>query len=185
MVLDQFIGNMDSSRLNWETKINKLNNIIDAWCSRDLSFKGRALVINALLTSTLWYNATSLSVPTWASSRIEQIIYRFFWSNKNLLVNRDVLALLLSKGGINIARLETKKQALRLNTLRRLLAWEHANWKYFTAFFLGVSSIRLGKLPLALNFNPQDIDHDLPPFYKELLSAWLKHKPFHSPSHIP
>ena len=183
-VLGQFIGNVDCSRLNWEAKIKKLNNIIDAWCHRDLSFKGRALVINALLTSTLWYNATSLSVPAWASTRIEQIIYRFFWSNKHPLVNRDVLALPLSKGGFNIARLETKKRALRLNTLRRLLAWEHANWKYFTAFFLGVSGIRLGKLTPALNFNPQDIDHDLPPFHKELLSAWLKHKPFHSRLHI-
>ncbi|KAK2552210.1 Transposon TX1 uncharacterized 149 kDa protein [Acropora cervicornis] len=181
-VLGQFIGNVDCSRLNWETKIN---NIIDAWCHRDLSFKGRALVINALLTSTLWYNATSLSVPAWASARTEQIIYRFFWSNKNPLVNRDVLALSLSKGGFNNARLETKKRALRLNTLRRLLAWEHANWKYFTAFFLGVSGIRLGKLTLALDFKPQNIDHDLPPFHKELLSAWLKHKPFHSRSHNP
>ena len=126
---------MDCFRLNWETKIKKLNNIIDAWCHRDLSFKGRVLVINALLTSALWYNANSLSVPTWASTRIEQIIYRFFWSNENPLVNRDVLAPPLSKGGFNIARLETKKRALRLNTLRRLLAWEQANWKYFTAFF--------------------------------------------------
>ena len=167
---------MDCFRLNWETKIKKLNNIIiDAWCHRDLSFKGRVLVINALLTSTLWYNATSLSVPTWASTRIEQIIYRFFWSNKNPLVNRDVLAPPLSKGGFNIARLETKKRALRLNTLRRPLAWEHGNWKYFNAFFLSVSGIRLGKLTLALNFNPQDFDNDLSPFHKELLSAWLKH----------
>ena len=126
-----------------------------------------------------------MSVPAWASARTEQIIYRFFWSNKNPLVNRDVLALSLSKGGFNNARLETKKRALRLNTLRRLLAWEHANWKYFTAFFRGVSGIRLGKLTLALDFNPQNIDHDLPPFHKELLSAWLKHKPFHSRSHIP
>ena len=95
------------------------------------------------------------------------------------------MALLLSQGGFNIARLETKKRALRLNTLRRLLTWEHANWKYFHAFFLGVSDIRLGKLTLALEFNPQDIEHDLPPFHKELLSAWLKHKPFHSRWHIP
>ena len=177
-VLGQFIGNVDCSRLNWETKINKLNNVIDAWCHRYFSIKGRALVINALLSSTLWYNAASLSVPARASTRIKQIIYRFFWSNKNALVNRGVLALPLSKGGFNIARLEPMTRAVRLNTLRRLLAWEHANWKCSTSFFLGVFGMRLGKLTLALNFNPQDIDHDLPPFHKELLSAWLKHRLF-------
>ena len=38
------------------------NNIIGAWCHRDLILKGRALLINSLLTSTLWYNVTSLAV---------------------------------------------------------------------------------------------------------------------------
>ena len=151
--------------MNWETKFN---NNIDAWCHRDFSFKGKVLIINALLTFTLWYDATSLFAPVWASTRIEQIIFHFFWSNKNPFVNRDVLALPLSKGGFNNVRLQTKKQALHLTILRRLFAWEHANWKYFTAFFLGVSGMRLCKLTLALNFNTQDIDHHLSPFHKEL-----------------
>lgn len=34
----------------------RFNIIIDAWCHRDLSCKGKALVINGLVTLTLWYN---------------------------------------------------------------------------------------------------------------------------------
>ena len=49
------------------------------------------------------------------------------------------------------------------------------NWKYLTGFFLGVSGIRLGKLTLALDFKPQNIDHDLPPFHKELPFLELVH----------
>ena len=33
---------------------------------RELSYKGKALVINGLLTSNLWYNVMSLLVPSWA-----------------------------------------------------------------------------------------------------------------------
>ena len=184
-ILGQFFGNVDCTQMNWNSKIQKINNIIAAWRHRELSFKGKALVINGLLTSTLWYNATSLSMPSWAVSQIEQAIYSFFWNNKHPLVNRDILALPLKEGGFNIPRLETKIQAFRLNTLKRLLSGEDAHWKYFTAYFLRVSKMRLGKLVLALDYSPQRIDRDIPTFHKELLIAWHKHKQHRTRTHIP
>ena len=77
-ILGQFIGNVDCTRRNWEAKILKINNIIAAWRHRELSYKGKAPVINGLLTSTLWYSATSLPVPPWAITQIEESIYNFF-----------------------------------------------------------------------------------------------------------
>ena len=92
-----------------------------------------------LVVKTLRFSsATSLSIPSWAVTQIEQGIYRFFWSGKKPLVNRDILVLPLKEGGFNIARLDSKIQALRLNTLRRMLTGEEAHWKHFTAFFLSV-----------------------------------------------
>ena len=116
---------------------------------------------------------------------MEQAIYSFFWNNKHPLVNRDILALPLKDGGFNIPRLETKIQAFRLNTLKRLLSGEDAHWKYFTAYFLRVSKMRLGKLVLALDYSPQRIDRDIPTFHKELLIAWHKHKQHRTRTHIP
>lgn len=52
-ILGQFIVKVDCTRRNWEAKIQKINNIIAAWRHRALSYKGKALVINGLLTSTL------------------------------------------------------------------------------------------------------------------------------------
>ena len=101
-ILGQFIGNEDCTRRNWEAKIQKINNIIAAWRHRNLSYKGKALVINGLLTSTLWHNSTSLPVPSWAIAQIEESIYNFFWSYKRHLVNKDILALPVQHGGFNI-----------------------------------------------------------------------------------
>ena len=184
-ILGQFLGNVDCSKLNWDCKVKKITNIINAWSHRDLSYKGKTLVINGLLTSTLWYCATSLSIPSWAVTQIEQGIYRFFWSGKKPLVNRDILALPLKEGGFNIARLDSKIQALRLNTLRRMLTGEEAHWKHFTAYFLRVSGMSLGKLTLALDYRPRDIDNDIPSFHKELLTAWCQHGTHHSRSNPP
>ena len=127
----------------------------------DLGYKGKTLVINGLLTSTLWYCATSLSIPSWAVTQIQQKIYRFFWSGKTPLVNRDILALPLKEGGFNIARLNSKIQELRLNTLRRMLIGKEAHWKHFIAYLLRVSGMSLGKLTLALDYKMRDIDYDI------------------------
>ena len=103
-------------------------------------------------------------------------MYTFFWGNKHPFVNRDILALSLKEGGFNIPRLETKVQAFRLNTLRRLLSGEEAHWKSFTAYFLRISNMDLGKLSLVLEYPLQRIDRNIPAFHKELLSPWAKHE---------
>ena len=48
-ILGLYFGNV----VNWDAKIQKINNIIAASRHRDLSYKGKALVVNGLLASTL------------------------------------------------------------------------------------------------------------------------------------
>jgi len=96
-----------------------------------------------------------------------------------------ILSLPLKEGGFNVARLELKIKARRLNTLRRLLTGEEAHWKHFTSHFLRISSIQLGKLTLATDFAPRDIDRDVPAFQRELLCAWINHKCYHERTDVP
>ena len=103
-ILGLFFGNVDCIKLNIERRLQSLRNTIAAWKHRDLSFKGKALVINGLLTSTLWYTATSIHLPPWAITEIEQEIYHFFGDFKKLLTTCNILALPLSEGGFNIQR---------------------------------------------------------------------------------
>ena len=184
-ILGLFFGNVDCTQLNWESKIEKINNIIAAWRHRELSYKGRALVINGLLASTLWYSATSVPVPAWAISQIEQSLYDFFWNYKRHLTTKDILALPLKEGGFNIPRLQTKIRSLRVNTLRRLLSKEKAHWKHFTAYFLRISNLRLGTMSLVLDYSLQRIDREIPSFHKELLTAWHRHKDHHVRTRAP
>ena len=95
---------------------------------------------------------------------------------------RDILALAVKEGGFNIPRLESRIQAFRLNTLKRLLSGEEAHWKTFTAYFFRVPNMKLCKLTLALEYSLQRINRDVPAFHKELLSAWFKHSPC---THVP
>lgn len=176
-ILGTFFENVDCTRLNIDRRLQSLRNTIVAWKHRDLSFKGKALVINGLLTSTLWYTVTSVNLPPWAITDLETEIYNFFWDSKKPLTTRDILALLLSEGGFNVHRIQTKMYALRLNTLRRLISPEPAHWKHFMAHFLRLTNLNLGLHTLTLDYKTQDIDRTIPPYHRELLIAWNKYSP--------
>ena len=60
-----------------------------------------------------------------------------------------------------------------------------AKWKYFTAFFLRVSNMKLGKMTLVLDYSPQRINGDIPAFHRELLMTWHRHKECHTRTQIP
>ena len=176
-ILGTFFENVDCTRLNIDRRLQSLRNTIVAWKHRDLSFKGKALVINGLLTSTLWYTVTSVNLPPWAITDIETEIYNFFWDSKKPLTTRDILALPLSEGGFNVHRIQTKMYALRLNTLRRLISPEPAHWKHFMAHFLRLTNLNLGLHTLTLDYKTQHIDPTIPPYHRELLIAWNKYSP--------
>ena len=112
----------------------------------------------------------------------------FFLESKHPLVNRETLALPLTDGGFNIPLLQTRIYSFRLNTLNRLLSGggetPNAQWKYFTAFSLGVSNMKLGKMTLVLDYSPQRTNHDIPAFHRELLMAWHRYKECHTRTQI-
>ena len=184
-MLGLYIGNDDCTNKNLEANLHKLRDITAAWKHRDLSLKGRALIINSLLTSTLWYLATNIHFPPWAIQEIEDIVCNFLWNNKKPLLNRDILALPITQGSLNIPRVADKIRALRLNTIKRLLTHEQAHWKFFTSHFLRLSHMPTGKHTLTLDYTIQHIDRHIPLFHRDLLTAWLAHSDHHTRINTP
>ena len=184
-ILGHIFGNVDCTHRNLQPCIQKVQNTVEAWRHRDLSYKGKVLVINGLLTSTLWYSATSIHMPQWAITEIEQLVYNLFWDNKQPLVTCDTLALPTAEGSHSIHHLQPKIEVLRLNTLQGLLNPEPAHWKTFTAHFLHVSNMLLGTDTLATTYSLQQINTDIPIYHQELLRTWAKHQHHRTRINLP
>ena len=73
-VLGIYVDNTDCTNKNTEHKLRKLRNIIAKWKHRDLSLKGGALVINGLLTSTLWYHVANILIPALRINTIRRLL---------------------------------------------------------------------------------------------------------------
>ena len=77
-ILGVFIGAGDLEEANWRPHIIAVENTLAAWKGRSLSYKGRALVINALALSRVWYVASLVHMPTWDLSELCKLVFNFF-----------------------------------------------------------------------------------------------------------
>ena len=71
---------------NWRPKLKKLENHLNLWKSRSLSFVGKSLIVNSLGISKLLYLATILPIPKWVVSEVNNLIWPFLWGSHIFLL---------------------------------------------------------------------------------------------------
>lgn len=111
-VLGVFIGQGDRSEENWRPRLDAVARCLNSWRSRALSFTGKALVINAMALSRIWYVASLVHMPPWVCTERNQLVYKFFLSGKRDLVSRKVMAHPEGEGGFSVVSIECKVVAL-------------------------------------------------------------------------
>ena len=105
---------------NWQSKLDKLNSILNLWKQRDLSSVGRALIVNVLGVSHLWHVAKVTPPPHWVYDKFKCILWPFIWKGKMGNVSRYRCCAPLASGSPNIVNFEVKCASLCLfNFLRR------------------------------------------------------------------
>ena len=76
-VLGVYLGNGNLNEDNWHPRIEAVERCLKSWRSRALSYSGKAIVINALALSRIWYVASLVFVPPWARTRLFRGVNRF------------------------------------------------------------------------------------------------------------
>ena len=164
-----FIGAGDLDIDNWRPRIDAVDHVLKSWRSRSLSFRGKALVINALALSRVWYVASLVHMPAWVAKELASLAFSFFWSGKRELVSRSVVIQSSLFGGFSVVSVQYKVWALLGQWVRRF-ASSSAGWSSLMSFWF-VSSF--GVLPSVVFSRPFCFDpRVLPPFYSSLLLAW-------------
>ena len=77
-VLGVFIGIGVLAEDNWRPRINAVDKVLSSWRSRSLSFRGKALVINALALSRIWYVESLVHMPPHILHEICTLVFNFF-----------------------------------------------------------------------------------------------------------
>ena len=74
-VLGVFLGPGNLEEENWRPRITAVENALNSWRQRSLSYRGKALIINALALSRVWYVASLIHVPRWVGTELNTLIF--------------------------------------------------------------------------------------------------------------
>ena len=154
---------------NWKSKLDKLKSVLNLWSCRELSFVGRALILNVLGASRFWHVAKILSPPSWVIDSYNSITWPFIWKGKMECISRDRCCSPVSNGGLNIVHFSTKCVSLRLSCFASLRDdFGSEKWHFLARYFLGN---RLVKFDKRFSFMSNNIPSSSLPsrFYKKCL----------------
>lgn len=85
-----------------------------------MSFRGRILIINNLVASSLWQKLTCVDPPIYLLTKIQSVLVNFFW-DKLHWIPQSVLFLPKEEGGQGLIHLQSRLTTFRLQHIQRLL----------------------------------------------------------------
>ncbi len=164
----------DYSASTWEPPVAKLEQRLSSWKGRQLTYQGKATVINTLALSQIWHLCHVFVIPEWAIKRIKKAIWGFFWSGRKELVARPTVCLPKAQGGFCVVDFELKAKAFCLQWVKRYFSLTPAKCKAFFSFFcLSCLSVTPVQALSEDNFRRNLIDL-LPPCYQQLSRTWFQ-----------
>ena len=162
---------------NWTIQINKLITTLTTWSGRDLSLKGKALVINSLALSQIWYLGSIVEPSKKALKRINTAIFKFLWSTKMEQVKRDIIFLPITKGGLGILNPQRQIQALNLKFLQQIFSPNpEDNWVFLAQYWIGR---RIGLHNQEWHFLSHDNNRPHAEHYPNFYHTFVKFIPSH------
>ena len=105
---------------------------------RNLSLKGKTIVINALISSKLWFIANVFPIPKDLIPEINKIIFGYLWKRSAAEpIAWETLFLPRDRGGLRILVPLIQGQALRIKYLMQLGKKENNNiWTYLGRYWV-------------------------------------------------
>ncbi|MBN3292510.1 YTX2 protein, partial [Polypterus senegalus] len=174
LYLGVHLGDDHYIQKNWEGLLDKVTARLAKWkwILPQLSYRGRMLVINNLVTSSLWHKCICLQPPLLLVQQIQKAIIDFFWTGTHW-IQKGVLFLPLDEGGQGLIDITSRIAAFRLQTIQKLLyPVEQSQWMNLAVlFFKQARHMGLGKSLLLCHLDKIKT-LQVPEFYKSLLAAW-------------
>lgn len=172
--LGVYLGDDATVKRNFEGIEEKIVGRLSKWkfLLSNMSYRGRVLIINNLVASTLWHWLTCIDPPALLLKKIQAILVNFFWDNLHW-VPQSVLFLSKNEGGQGLIHLQSRAAAFRLKYAQRFLESSvDQNWSLVASIiFKNFEGLGLDKSLFWMNLKKLSISK-LPIFYCNLFKVW-------------
>ena len=173
-----FIGHKKDkcNKLNWDRKLDKIENNINLWSKRNISLFGKVEVIKTHLLSKIIFPGSLLDAPEYVLARLKNMFFRYIWGKRDK-VKRSTIYNNKIDGGLKMVHLESFFLSLKAVWVKRLV-YIPGKWSSILTMYLKKLNVDLNYV-LKMNFRKIDafpILKVIPLFYQDVILAFNKAK---------
>jgi hypothetical protein len=156
----------DHYELNFKSRIMNMKNLLRLWKGRDLSLKGKIVVVNSLALSPLLYLASIIHVPKEVITEVKSLIVDFIWNGKPSKIAYDVLIQQIHDGGLKLVDFESKVKALKVIWVKRMIVENREKWMLAPLLFYKTNNL--------MDYFSYNQSHTklTPKFYQDIHNYW-------------
>ena len=147
---------------NFNSKVEALLRQLHWWKARDLSLRGKVLIIKALALSKFQYLASLVTIPDHVIKQVNSIIYDFIWNGKTDKVKRNLFEQEFKNGGYKMINFTDIITASSVMSVQKYLDYTEREWKHTLEWFSNKKNL---KLFLTSNFDVEELPTRLPSYY--------------------
>ena len=156
---------------NFENKLSSVTTLLNLWFPRNLTLRGRIIILKTLALSKLIYTTSMLTPPDKFVKRVNQSIAQFVWRKKVPKIKQTTMIGSKEKGGLDMPDFDAINSALKAAWIKRINdSNDNANWSHIPTMLLRPLG---GAFLLKCNYDVKSLKVNIPiPFYNEALHAW-------------
>ena len=129
-----------NEKLNFETKLQKMQGIFDVWNCRNLTIFGRCLIAKSLGIAQLVHTISNLTISKAHIQRVNSAIFKFISKNKKGKIKRGVMISDYDEGDLRAPSIDIfMAKSMKLAWIPRLLSEEENfedSWKTIPNYLL-------------------------------------------------
>ena len=172
--LGVFLGDETSTKKNWDNVLEKVKGRLGKWrwLLPKMSYRGRTLIANNLVSSSLWHRLACVNPPVPLLAKVQSVLVDFIW-DKLHWVPQSVLFLPKEEGGQGLVHLASRGAAFRLQFIQRLLTGtKDTLWRPLSRCILQGFNGLGHDFNLFLMNIPNMSTSSLPAFYESVFRVW-------------
>ena len=166
-------ANLNDNKTFWQSLTQKLRDKLSIWINRDLSLQGKTHIIRSIGISKVLYALEMKTIDKESIKELNDVLWRFLWSGKDMRFNRDICTLPRRLGGLGLVDVNIIIKVKRINwVLRALKDQEGQNWAKIIENYMRCLDKKFDIPIFALKVTDATdlIDKaNIPQFYKECL----------------
>ena len=162
----------EMAKLNFEKKIEKMENLTNTWTARHLSLKAKVTVIKSLILPQISHLLSMCYCPYTMLEKIDKVLFNFLWGKKPSKIKRETIIADYSLGGLRMPDIFTVHAVAKIKWVNRLISegvkhrWSKLFWKMVNL------EQHLFKCKIPISYKNRCITI----FHQQIIESWFKIK---------